>query len=122
MPVDWRPQKRIQTFINQRCYARQIKRREYYQGRVFNDKGVFIEQNNRSSYRDIYEVEGTLEVQRQLLSKLAAYENQVIAESSSNMHYKPLQALKADTLQAVQKTWNQSSRSATCQRLLYALD
>jgi hypothetical protein len=121
MPVDWRPKKCIQAFIKQDSYARQVERRECYEGRVFNDKGSFREQTTKDNHRDIHEVEGTLEVQRQLLSKLAAHENRVIAEPGSNMHYKRLEALKADTVQAIQKTWNQSSRSTAYQRPLYRL-
>jgi hypothetical protein len=90
-----------------------------YKGRIFNDKGWLTEQINKDNPRELHDVEGTLEVQRQLLSKLAVHENQTVAEAGSDMYHRRLGALKADTVQAIQKTWSQSSKSTACQRSIY---
>ncbi|CAN9170324.1 unnamed protein product [Alternaria alternata] len=119
MPVDWRPDKRFQTFIKEDGYVRKMERKRCYEGRIFNDKDWLIEQINKDDQRELHEVEGTLEVQRQLLSKLAVHENRAIAEPGSDMYHRRLEALKADTVQAIQKTWNQSSRSTIYQRSIY---
>jgi hypothetical protein len=119
MPVDWRPDKRFQAFIKEDGYVRQMERKRCYGGRIFNDKDWLVERINKDDQRELHEVEGTLEVQRQLLSKLAVHENQAIAEPRSDMYHRRLQALKADTVQAIQKTWNQSSRSTVYQQSIY---
>ncbi|RII22705.1 hypothetical protein CUC08_Gglean013423 [Alternaria sp. MG1] len=119
MPVRWRPKKRFQVFIEENGYVRQMERKRCYEGRIFNDKGWLTEQINKDDPRELHDVEGTLEVQRQLLSKLAAHENQAIAELGSDMCHRRLEALKADTVQAIQKTWSQSSKSTTYRRSIY---
>jgi hypothetical protein len=119
MPVNWRPENRFQALIKENGYVRQMERKRYYEGRIFNDKGWLTEQINKDDPRELHDVEGTLEVQRQLLSKLAVHENQTIAELGSDMYHRRLEALKADTVQAVQKTWNQSSKSTTYQWSIY---
>jgi hypothetical protein len=78
-----------------------------------------LQSRSTNMIRANYDVEGTLEVQRQLLSKLAAHENQAIAELGSDMCHRRLEALKADTVQAIQKTWSQSSKSPTYRRSIY---
>ena len=119
MPVRWRPKKRFQAFIKENGYVRQMERKRYYEGRIFNDKGWLTDQINKDDPRELHDIEGTLEVQRQLLSKLAAHENQAIAELGSDMCHRRLEALKADTVQAIQKTWSQSSKSTMYQRPIY---
>jgi hypothetical protein len=119
MPVSWRPEKRFQAFIKENGYVYQMERKRCYEGRIFNDKGWLTEHINKDDPRELHDVEGTLEVQRQLLSKLAVHENQAIAEPGSDMYHKRLEALKADTVQAIQKTWNQNSKSSTYQRPIY---
>jgi hypothetical protein len=98
---------------------RQTEKQERHQGRVFNDKGRVREQTIRKNQRDIHEVEGSLEVQRQLLLKLAERENWMLEkpESRSTSSIESLERLKTDTVQAIQKTWNQTSRSAAKKRL-----
>ena len=119
MPVRWRPEKRFQAFIEEYGYVRQMERKRCYEGRIFNDKGWLTEQINKDDPCELHDVEGTLEVQRQLLSKLAVHENQTIAEPGSDMYHRRLEALKADTVQAIQKTWSQSSKSTTYRRSIY---
>lgn len=119
MPIRWRPSKPIRMFIDEHDYTYFKDRNRYYERRVFNDKGRFSNQIPKDNEREIYDVEGTLVVQRQLLSKLAAVENQVTGESENSVHRRRIEALKADTVQAIQKTWNQSSRSITKGRLMY---
>ncbi|KAJ5041940.1 hypothetical protein J3E74DRAFT_286427 [Bipolaris maydis] len=109
MPIRWRPSKPIRTFIDEHDYTYFKDRNRYCERRVFNDKGRFSDQIPKDNEREIYDVEGTLEVQRQLLSKLAAVENQVTGESENSVHRRRIEALKADTVQALQKTWNQSN-------------
>ena len=122
MPVDWRPNKPLRGYIKNNAHSRQTEQQEY-QGRVFNDKGYVREQGSRNNQRDIYEIEGTLEVQRQLLLKLAEQENCMEKpESGSTSSVQRLESLKTDTIQAIQKTWNQSNvRPAAKKRLLYPL-
>jgi hypothetical protein len=64
-----------------------------------------------------------LEVQRQLLLKLAEQENRIMEkpERRFTSSVKGLESLKTDTIQAIQKTWNQSSRSTAKKRSLYPL-
>jgi hypothetical protein len=119
MAVNWRPEKRFQAFIKENGYVCQVERKRYYEGRIFNDKGWLTEQINKDDPRELHDVEGTLEVQRQLLSKLAVHENQTIAEPGRDVYHRRLEALKADTVQAIQKTWSQSSKSAAYQRSIY---
>ena len=119
MTVRWRPKEQFQAFIGENGYVRQMERKRCYQGRIFNDKGWLTEPIKKDDQRELHDVEGTLEVQRQLLSKLAVHKNQTIAEPRSDMYHRRLEALKADTVQAVQKTWNQSSKSTTYQRSIY---
>jgi hypothetical protein len=123
MPVDWRPEKPLQDFIKDNSHSCQTEQQERYQGRVFNDKGHVREQAIRNNQRDIYEIEGSLEVQRQLLSKLAEQENRMMEkpESGSTSSVERLESLKTDTAQAVQKTWSQSSRPTAKKRSLYPL-
>jgi hypothetical protein len=123
MPVDWRPEKPLRDFIKDNSHSRQTEQQERYQGRVFNDKGHVREQAIRNNQRDIYEIEGSLEVQRQLLSKLAEQENRMMEkpESGSTSSVERLESLKTDTAQAVQKTWSQSSRPTAKKRSLYPL-
>ena len=121
MPIRWRPSKPIRTFINEQDYTYSKDRNRYYERRVFNNKGRFSDQIPKDNEREIYDVEGTLEVQRQLLSKLAAVENQVTRESENSVHRRRIKALKADTVQAIQKTWNQSSRSTAYRKSLYLM-
>jgi hypothetical protein len=119
MPVSWRPEKRFQAFIRENGYVRQMELKRCYEGRIFNDKGRLTEQINKDDPRELHDVEGTLEVQRQLLSKLAVHENQTVAEPGSDMYHRRLKALKADTVQAIQKTWSQSSKPTTYRRSIY---
>jgi hypothetical protein len=123
MPADWRPDKPLRDFIKDNSHSRQIEQRERYEGRVFNVKGHIIEQTSRNNQRDIYEVEGSLEVQRHLLLKLAEQENRIMEkpEEGCTSSVERLESLKTDTVQAIQKTWNQSSRSTAKKRSLYAL-
>jgi hypothetical protein len=67
MPADWRPDKPLRDFIKDNSHSRQTEQQERYEGRVFNDKGHIREQTIRNNQRDIYEIEGSLEVQRQIL-------------------------------------------------------
>ena len=119
MPVDWRPDKRFQAFVKEDGYTRRMGRKRCYEGRISNGKDWLIVQINNDNQRELHDVEGILEVQRQLLSKLAMHENQAIAEPGSDMYHRRLEALKADTVQAIQKTWNRSSRSTVYQRSIY---
>ena len=119
MPVNWRPEKRFQAFIKENGYVRQMERKRCCEGRIFNDRGWLTEQINKDDPRELHDVEGTLEVQRQLLSKLAVHENQAIAEPGTDIYHRRLGALKADTVQAIQKTWSQSSKPTTYQRSIY---
>lgn len=121
MPLNWRPSKPIGVFIKERDCIYFQERIRHYEGRVFNDKGRFSEQTPENNEREIYDVEGTLEVQRQLLFKLAALENQVTGESENSVLRKCIKALRADTVQAIQKTWNQSSPSTAYQKSLYSM-
>jgi hypothetical protein len=123
MPVDWRPEKPLRNFIKDNSYSRQTEQQERYQGRLFNDRGYAREVTIRNSQRDIHEVEGSLEVQRLLLLKLAEQENRMIEkpESGSTSSVERLEKLKRDTVQAMQKTWSQSSRSTAKKRSLYPL-
>jgi hypothetical protein len=123
MPVDWRPDKSLRHFVKDDSHSRQREQQETYQGRVFNDKGHVREHTIRNNQRDIHEVGGSLEVQRQLLLKLAERENRMIEkpESRSTSSVERLERLKMDTVQAIQKTWNQSTRSTAKKRLLYPL-
>ncbi|XP_014551479.1 hypothetical protein COCVIDRAFT_20270 [Bipolaris victoriae FI3] len=77
MPTTWTPEKTLQDFIKDNSHSRQIEQ-ERYQGRVFNDKGHVIKRITRNNHHDIHEIEGSLEVQRQLLLKLAERENKRI--------------------------------------------
>jgi hypothetical protein len=119
MPVNWRPENRFQAFIKEDGYVRQMERKRCYESRIFNDKGWLTEPIKKDDPRELHDVEGTLEVQRQLLSKLAVHENRAIVEPGSNMYHRRLEALKADTVQAIQKTWSQSSKSTTYPRSIY---
>jgi hypothetical protein len=123
MPVDWRPEKPLRDFIKDNSHSRQTEQQERYQGRVFNDRGYAREGTIRNSQRDIHEVEGSLEVQRLLLLKLAEQENRMIEkpESGSTPSVERLDKLKRDTVQAIQKTWSRSSRSMAKKRSLYPL-
>jgi hypothetical protein len=123
MPVGWRTEKPLRVFIKDNWHSLQTEQQERYQGRVFNDKGRVKEQTIRNNERDIHEVEGSLEVQRQLLLKLAERENWMIEklESRSASSIKSLEQLKTDTVQAIQTTWNQSSRSTAKKQSLYPM-
>jgi hypothetical protein len=121
MPVDWRPNKPFQVFLEERRRSFQMNEKRTYQGRVFNDKGQFQGHMRRDNQCDIHGVEGVLEVQRQLLLKLAEKENRALAEMENNVRdtiestrasSQRLDGLKADTVQAIQKTWSQRSQSA----------
>lgn len=123
MPADWRPDKPLRDFIKETSHSRQMEQQERYEGRIFNNKGHISKPTIKNNQRDIYEIEGSLEVQRQLLLKLAEQENWIIEEpgrmcESSVEH---LESLKKDTVQAIQKTWGQSSRSTVKKRSLYPL-
>ncbi|KAF2844252.1 hypothetical protein T440DRAFT_484326 [Plenodomus tracheiphilus IPT5] len=123
MPVDWRPDKPLRDYIKDNGYSRQTEKQEEYRGRVFNDQGHIMEKASRNNQRDIYDIEGSLEVQRQLLLKLAERENWVMEkpESGRTSPVKRLESLKKDTVQAIQKTWNQSNRSTPKKRLFVAV-
>jgi hypothetical protein len=111
MPMDWRPKKPFRDFIKDNGHSCQTEQQERCQGRVFNDKGRIREQTTRNNQRDIHdihEIEGSLEVQRQLLSKLAEQENWTMEKPETSVER--LKSLKTDTVQAIQKTWSQSSR------------
>lgn len=120
MPADWRPDKPLRDFIKDNSHSRQMEQRERYEGRVFNNKGHVKEQTIRNNQRDIYEVEGSLEVQRHLSLKLAEQENRIMEkpEEGCTSSVERLESLKTDTVQAIQKTWNQSSRSTAKKRSL----
>jgi hypothetical protein len=62
-------------------------------------------------------------VQRQLLLKLAEQENRIMEkpERRCKPSVERLETLKTDTVQAIQKTWNQNSRSTAKKRSLYPL-
>jgi hypothetical protein len=122
MPIAWRPEKTLQDFIKENSHSRQ-REQERYQGRVFNDKGHVRKRFTRNDQHNIHDIEGSLEVQRQLLLKLAERENAMMErlESGSTSSVESLESLKADTVQAIQKTWNQRSRFITKRRLLYTL-
>jgi hypothetical protein len=123
MPVDWRPEKPLRNFIKDNSYSHQTEQQERYQGRLFNDRGYAREVTIRNSQRDIHEVEGSLEVQRLLLLKLAEQENRMIEkpESGRTSSVERIEKLKKDTVQAIQKTWSRSSRSTAKKRSLYPL-
>ncbi|XP_014550019.1 hypothetical protein COCVIDRAFT_116839, partial [Bipolaris victoriae FI3] len=74
--------------------------------RVFNDKGHVMKRVTRNNHYDIYEIEGSLEVQRQLLLKLAERENTRIEnfKSERTSSVESLESLKVDIVQAIQKT------------------
>jgi hypothetical protein len=123
MPADWRPDKPLRDFIKDNSHSRQMKQRKRYEGRVFNNKDHIKEQTMRNNQRDIYESEGSLEVQRHLLLKLAEQENRIMEKPKERCtsSVERLESLKTDTVQAIQKTWNQSSRSMAKKRSLYPL-
>jgi hypothetical protein len=123
MPADWRPDKSLQDFIKETSHSRQTEQRERHEGRVFNNEGHIREPTIRNNQRDIYEIEGSLVVQRQLLFKLAEQENWIIDEPGRRCEssVERLESLKTDTVQAIQKTWGQSSRSTAKKRSLYPL-
>ena len=107
MPVDWRPNKPFQVFLEERRRSFQMNEKRTYQGRVFNGKGQFQGHMRRDNQCDIHEVEGVLEVQRQLLLKLAEKENRALAEMENNVRdttestrasSQRLDGLKADTV------------------------
>ena len=112
MPVDWRTNKPLGDFIKDNSHSRQTEQHKRHQGRVFNNRDDVWEQPSRNNQRDIHEVEGSLEVQRHLLLKLAERENWVMEkpESMSTSSAESLERLKTDTVQAIQKTWNQRIR------------
>jgi hypothetical protein len=123
MPVDWRTNKPLGDFIKDNSYSRQTEQYKRHQGRVFNNREDVWEQPIRNNQRDIHEVEGSLEVQRHLLLKLAERENSVMEkpESMSTSYAESLERLKTDTVQAIQKTWNQRSRPTAKKSLLFSL-
>jgi hypothetical protein len=123
MPMDWRPEIPLHEFIKDNSHSRQAEHQERYQGRVFNDKGHIREHTIRNNQREIYEIEGSLEVQRQLLLKLAEQESRMMEKPGrrSTLSVERLESLKTDTVQAIQKTWNQSSRSTAKKRSSYPL-
>ena len=123
MPVDWRPDKSLQDFIKDNSYSRQTEHHESNQGRVFNHRNYVWEEPIRKNSGDIHEVEGSLEVQRQLLLKLAEQENLLIEkpESIRTSSVESLKRLKTDTVQAIQKTWNQRSKPTAKKSLLSSL-
>jgi hypothetical protein len=122
MPVDWRPDKPLRDFIKDNSHSLQIKQWGRYEGRVFNVKGHIMEQTIRNNQRDLHEIEGSLEVQRQLLLKLAEQENQTMEKPERcTSSVERLGCLRTDTVQAIQKTWNQSSRYSAKKRSLYPL-
>jgi hypothetical protein len=123
MPVDWRTNKPLGDFIKDNSYSRQTEQHKRHQGRVFNNREDVWEQPIRNNQRDIHEVEGSLEVQRHLLLKLAERENWVMEkpESMSTSYAESLERLKTDTVQAIQKTWNQRSRPTAKKSLLFSL-
>lgn len=118
MSVNQRPLKTIQMFLSEHDYTYFKERNHDYRGRVFNDKGQPSRQTSKDHERDIYDIEGTLEIQRQLLSRLATIENQVMGEFENSMHQKRIETLRADTVQAIQKTWNQNNKPYTYQNSL----
>jgi hypothetical protein len=123
MPMDWRPEIPLHEFIKDNSHSHQAEHQERYQGRVFNDKGHIREHTIRNNQREIYEIEGSLEVQRQLLLKLAEQESRMMEKPGrgSTLSVERLESLKTDTVQAIQKTWNQSSRSTAKKRSSYPL-
>jgi hypothetical protein len=110
-------------YIKDNSHSRQAEQQERYQGRVFNDKGHIREQTIRNNQREIYEIEGSLEVQRQLLLKLAEQESRMMEQPrrGGTLSVERLESLKTDTVQAIQKTWNQSSKTTAKKRSLYPL-
>jgi hypothetical protein len=123
MPVDWRTDKPLGDFVKDDGYSRQTEQHKRHQGRVFNNRDDVCEQPIRNNHRDIHEVEGSLEVQRDLLLKLAERENRIIEkpESMSISSLECLERLKTDTVQAIQKTWNQRSRPTAKKSLFFSL-
>jgi hypothetical protein len=123
MPVNWRTNKPLRDFIKDNSYSRQTEQHKRHQGRVFNNSEDVWEQPIRNNQRDIHEVEGSLEVQRHLLLKLAERENWVMEkpESMSTSYAESLERLKTDTVQAIPKTWNQRSRPTAKKSLLFSL-
>lgn len=99
-----------------------LEQRGRYEGRRFNVKGHIKEQTIRNDQRDLHEIEGSLEVQRQLLLKLAEQENRIMEKPEScTSSVERLERLKTDKVQAIQKTWNQNSRSTANKPFLYPL-
>jgi hypothetical protein len=122
MQVDWRLQKPAQIHIDENNHTGRMKQKKEYQGRVFNDKGQPQKRAMRNNQRDVHEIEGVLEVQRQLLLKLAELENRVMETNETRTPlYTSLESLKMDTVQAIEKTWNPRRRSTTHQRSLLVL-
>lgn len=123
MPTDWRPDKPLRDFVKETSHSRPTEQQERYEGRVFNKECYIREPTIRNNQRDIYEIEGSLEVQRQLLLKLAEQNNWIIEqpERRCESSVERLESLKTDTVQAIQKTWGQSSRSTAKKQSLYPL-
>lgn len=105
MPADWRSDKPVRDPIEEDSHSRQTAQQGRYEGRVSNDKGHIREPTIRSNRRDIYEIEGSLEVQRQLLLKLAEQENRIMEKPGRRRKssIERLENLKTDTVQAIQK-------------------
>jgi hypothetical protein len=85
MPVNWKTDMPIRVFVRDCHYSKQAKK---FKGRVFNNKGQAWEQTTRTqnnSGRDLYNIEGALEVQRFLLLKLAEQDNRARELCQSNL-------------------------------------
>jgi hypothetical protein len=122
MPADWKPDKPFQVFFEENRHFCQIKRKTRYQGRVFHNQGQSLERTARNNGRELHDVEGIFEVQRQLLLKLAKQENRAMEtqENGTQENGTPLfNSLKRDTVQAIQNTWSPRSRPTTHQRALF---
>ncbi|KAJ5025168.1 hypothetical protein J3E73DRAFT_259028 [Bipolaris maydis] len=122
MPVDWSLEKSVQIQTEENDHTAQMKQKKKYKGRIFNDRGQCQIRAMRDNRRDIHEIEGVLEMQKQLLLKLAERGNRFM---EANEDETPLPAFleifKMDTAQAIKKTWNPRRRSTTHQRSLLVL-
>jgi hypothetical protein len=104
MSADWRSDKSVRDFIED-SHSRQTAQQERYEGRVFNDKGHIGTPTIRNDQRGMYEIEGSLEVQRQLLLELAEQENRIMEKSGRRCKssIERLESLKTGTVSSYTK-------------------